>query len=149
MKIIAFSLTGRGEYGRRYFAEALTATTDEQRIAAVRYFNRFYTQKIGVLQGGFLQSSFSLTEVRVLYELAHREQLTATQLARELALDQGYLSRILSDFAQRGLIKKTQSEKDARQQHLALTSQREKGLCPAQPTSKRRGGRHARQPLPG
>ena len=98
------------------------ATTDEQRIAAVRYSNRFYTQKIGVLQGGFLQSAFSLTEVRVLYELAHREQLTATQPARHLALDQGYLSRVLSDFAQHGLIKKTQSENDARQQHLSLTS---------------------------
>ena len=106
------------------------ATTDEQRIAAVRYFNRFYTQKIGVLQGGFLQSAFSLTEVRVLYELAHRDQLTATQLARDLDLDQGYLSRILSDFAQRGLIKKTQSEKDARQQHLSLTSKGKKVFAP-------------------
>jgi len=106
------------------------ATTEEQRIAAVRYFNRFYTQKIGVLQGSFLQSPFSLTEVRILYELAHREQLTATQLARELALDQGYLSRILSDFAQRSLIKKTQSEKDARQQHLALTSKGKKVFAP-------------------
>lgn len=104
--------------------------TDDQRIAAVRYFNRFYTQKIGVLQGGFLRSTFSLTEVRVLYELAHRDQLTATQLARELALDQGYLSRILSDFAQQGLIKKTQSEKDARQQHLALTSKGKKVFAP-------------------
>jgi DNA-binding MarR family transcriptional regulator/GNAT superfamily N-acetyltransferase len=109
---------------------AAPAQTDERRIAAVRYFNRFYTQKIGVLQGGFLQSSFSLTEVRVLYELAHRDQLTATQLARDLGLDQGYLSRILSDFAQRGLVKKTQSEKDARQQHLSLTAKGKKVFAP-------------------
>jgi DNA-binding MarR family transcriptional regulator/N-acetylglutamate synthase-like GNAT family acetyltransferase len=96
---------------------------DKQQIAAIRSFNRFYTQKIGVLQGGFLQSPFSLTEVRVLYELAHREKPTAAQLARDLGLDQGYLSRILRDFAQRGLIDKTPSEKDARQTYLSLTPQ--------------------------
>ena len=107
-----------------------SAKTDEQRIATVRHFNRFYTQKIGVLHGGFLESSFSLTEVRVLYELAHRDQLIATQLAKELGLDQGYLSRILSDFAQRGLVKKTQSEKDARQQHLSLTAKGKKVFAP-------------------
>ena len=100
-----------------------TIEADEQPIAAVRHFNRFYTQKIGVLEGGFLQSPFSLAEVRVLYELAHRDKPTAVQLAKDLTLDQGYLSRILRDFAQRGLIEKTPSEKDARQQHLSLTSQ--------------------------
>lgn len=105
-------------------------TTDEQHIAAVRYFNRFYSQKIGVLEGGFLQSAFSLTEVRVLYELAHQDTPTATQLVRELDLDQGYLSRILSDFAQRGLITKTPSATDARQQHLSLTTKGKKVFAP-------------------
>jgi DNA-binding MarR family transcriptional regulator/N-acetylglutamate synthase-like GNAT family acetyltransferase len=107
-----------------------TVKTDEQRITAVRLFNRFYTQKIGVLESGFLQSPFSLTEVRVLYELDQRDEVTAAQLARDLALDQGYLSRILRDFAQRGLLEKTPSEKDARQQHLSLTSQGREVFAP-------------------
>jgi DNA-binding MarR family transcriptional regulator len=93
----------------------------EQRIAAVRAFNRFYTQKIGVLAEGLLSSAFSLTEARVLYELAHRDGLTAGQLGRELGLDAGYLSRILSAFARQGLIEKSPSSVDRRQTLLALT----------------------------
>ena len=90
-------------------------------ISAIRKFNRFYTKHIGVLREGHLDSPFSLTEVRVLYELAHRDGLTASELSRELGLDSGYLSRILRSFEQRALIEKTRSESDARQTHLRLT----------------------------
>jgi len=90
-------------------------------VASVRRFNRFYTKHIGVLREGHLDSPFSLTEVRVMYELAHQSRPTAAELARELALDSGYLSRILRSFEQRGLIEKSRSESDARQAHLRLT----------------------------
>jgi DNA-binding MarR family transcriptional regulator/GNAT superfamily N-acetyltransferase len=102
----------------------MTATADPTLaapIAAVRQFNRFYTKHIGVLREGHLDSPFSLTEVRVLYELAHQDASTATDLARELEIDPGYLSRILRKFEQRGLIEKTRSESDARQTHLRLS----------------------------
>ncbi|MBI2517073.1 MAG: MarR family transcriptional regulator [Opitutae bacterium] len=91
-------------------------------VDAVRHFNRFYTRKIGVLHDGLLDSPFSLTEVRVLYELAHRPELTATDVQRELDLDAGYLSRMLARFARKRLITRTRSEQDGRQTHLGLTA---------------------------
>ena len=92
------------------------------RVAAVRRFNRFYTQQMGILQEGLLRSPFSLTEVRVLYELAHRDAPTAKALAVDLHLDPGYLSRILQRFKQQRLVKQYASESDGRQRLLALTA---------------------------
>jgi DNA-binding MarR family transcriptional regulator/GNAT superfamily N-acetyltransferase len=96
----------------------------ERRIAAVRAFNRFYTQRIGVLSDHLLESPFALTGVRVLYELAHwseAEPATATVLARKLALDEGYLSRILHGFRQRGLVGRRGIPGDGRRKAIALT----------------------------
>jgi len=92
-----------------------------ERIAAVRSFNRFYTKKIGMLREGMLESRFSLSEVRVLYELAHRKSTTAAELARDLGLDAGYLSRILRRFAHQGLVSRRPSATDGRQTRLTLT----------------------------
>ncbi len=97
-------------------------TRFDDRVAAVRHFNRFYTRQIGLLNDGFLDSPFSLTEVRVLYELAHRDQPTATELGETLGLDAGYLSRMLRGFVHRGLVTRQRSPKDGRQNHLSLTA---------------------------
>lgn len=100
------------------------AETDLSRnIAVIRSFNRFFTRRIGVLNAEFLSSPFSLSEVRVMYELAHRKTATASELSRELEMDAGYLSRILQGFQRRGLIEKQPSEVDGRQSYLLLTQQ--------------------------
>jgi DNA-binding MarR family transcriptional regulator/N-acetylglutamate synthase-like GNAT family acetyltransferase len=90
-------------------------------VAAVRRFNRFYTKLIGALDEGHLKSPFSLTEVRVLYELAHQDQVTARDLAIGLNLDPGYLSRILQRFTRQKLITHRRASHDARQRLLTLT----------------------------
>lgn len=104
--------------------------TLEHRIRTVRRFNRFYTRQIGVLNEGVFRSPFSLIEVRVLYELAHRAKPTATELADDLGLDAGYLSRILREFGRRGLVRKSPSSTDARQRHLSLTALGRKIFAP-------------------
>ena len=108
----------------------------EQRVAAVRRFNRFYTKKIGLLHEGYLASAFSLTEGRVLYELAHQDTVTASELGRELGLDPGYLSRILRAFEKRGLIERTRSKTDGRQSLLALTRRGHDAFAPLDTRSR-------------
>ena len=93
---------------------AISTIDFEARVGAVRRFNRLYTRRIGVLEDGFLGSPYSLTQARVLYELAQRPRSTATQVAAELGLDHGYLSRILRGFIERGLVVKTASPDDRR-----------------------------------
>lgn len=90
-------------------------------VTAVRRFNRFYTRQIGVLQEHLLKSPFSLTEVRVLYELAHQKHITAGQLCQDLDLDRGYLSRMLQNFEAQGWIKTATSPDDRRKVFLSLT----------------------------
>jgi DNA-binding MarR family transcriptional regulator/GNAT superfamily N-acetyltransferase len=90
-------------------------------IATIRRFNRFYTRQIGLLEEGLLDSPFSLTEVRLLYEIAQRPGITATELRRTLALDAGYLSRILRGLRRQGLVSARPPASDRRQRCLGLT----------------------------
>src|SRR3712207_4083682 len=102
-----------GKYTRRWrVRKSDTGDVLETRIEAVRRFNRFLTRRIGVLREGLLHSPYSLTEARVLFEVAHRDEVTASDLWRELGLDPGYLSRILGRLEQGGLIGKARSETD-------------------------------------
>lgn len=91
-------------------------------IAAVRAFNRFYTRKLGVLDQHLGKSPFSLSEARVLYELAHRDDLAAKEIGNELGLDPGYLSRIVQNFEEKGLITRKPLPADRRQYQLSLTA---------------------------
>ncbi|CAB3800886.1 bifunctional helix-turn-helix transcriptional regulator/GNAT family N-acetyltransferase [Paraburkholderia caffeinilytica] len=92
-----------------------------RRAQAVRHFNRFYTQHIGALHEHLAKSAFSLTEVRVLHELSRGRAQTASVLGRNLGLDSGYLSRLLTSFERRNLITRRPSDSDARQSLIALT----------------------------
>lgn len=94
----------------------------------LRKFNRFYTKRLGLLDAGHLQSAFSLAEVRVLYELAHRERPTASDVAAALGMDAGYLSRILRRLRQHGLVAARPVPHDGRQRRLSLTSKGRKSF---------------------
>jgi DNA-binding MarR family transcriptional regulator/GNAT superfamily N-acetyltransferase len=108
----------------------------DQHVAAARRFNRFYTRRIGMLNQGVYHSPFSLTEVRVLYELAHRQNLTATELGKDLGLDAGYLSRMLRGFEKRALIHRVPSAGDGRQHLLSLTAKGQKAFAPLEARSR-------------
>lgn len=97
----------------------------EERITVVRRFNRFFTRHLGVLREGLLHSPYSLTESRIIYEIANRDNLIAADLSRELGLDAGYLSRILDLLSQRKLIQKVPSGSDGRQRLIHLTKEGE------------------------
>lgn len=100
-----------------------SGTTTDDRVADVRTFNRFYTRVIGVLREGLLRSPYSLTEARVIFELAQREVTEAVELRRLLDIDAGYLSRILSRFEADGLAVRRRSGVDGRRQVVVLTDQ--------------------------
>ena len=94
---------------------------DEAAVAAVREFNRFYTNVIGLLRGKYLDTSYSLTEARLLFELAQRDTSEVTDLRRTVDIDPGYLSRILARFESDGLIARQRSAADGRRQVIRLT----------------------------
>jgi DNA-binding MarR family transcriptional regulator/predicted GNAT family acetyltransferase len=112
----------------------------DRRIQAVRAFNRFYTRRIGVVREGYLRSRFSLTEARVLYELAQTSGLTATQIGAALDLDAGYLSRMLRRFEQDGLLTRGASETDKRRNILALTEAGRAAFAPLDQRSRQEIG---------
>ncbi|MGZ3678056.1 MAG: bifunctional helix-turn-helix transcriptional regulator/GNAT family N-acetyltransferase [Ktedonobacterales bacterium] len=107
----------------------MAVETLQERVESVRQFNRFFTRQIGVLREGLLHSPYSLTEARIIFELGHRNEVTATDLCRELGLDPGYLSRILARLEQQGLLEKVRSESDGRARLLSLTADGEKAFA--------------------
>ena len=104
-------------------------TTQLAAAARVRRFNRFYTQRIGLLDADHLHTPFSLAEARVLYEVAHRDRPTASALTAALDLDAGYLSRLLRGLRQRGLLTARPAPDDRRRRELALTAQGRKAFA--------------------
>lgn len=110
--------------------------TLDRRVAAVRRFSRFHTQRIGLLHAGYLGSPFSLAESRVLYELAHRDGASAAELSRDLGLDRGYLSRILGGFEKRRLLTRATSKTDGRRSHIVLTERGRDAFAPLHARSR-------------
>lgn len=100
----------------------MAAAPDTRQVEAVRSFNRFYTRQIGVLEEGMLDTSFTLTQARVLFELGHRKGLSASEISAALGLDLGYLSRIVQGFAAQGLVARKRSAEDGRRVLLSLTA---------------------------
>jgi DNA-binding MarR family transcriptional regulator/GNAT superfamily N-acetyltransferase len=113
------------------------ASISAAQIARVRAFNREYTRRIGVLSEGLLDSPYSLTEARVMYEIAHRRDITAKELAEDLNLDRGYLSRVLKGFETKKLLVRTPSAEDGRRQHLRLTPAGTRVFAPLEKRSRK------------
>ncbi len=90
-------------------------------IAKIRSFNRFYTNLIGLLEQRFLNTPYSLTESRVLYEISHMEECTAKKIRENIVIDEGYLSRIIDKFIRQGLVKKSPAPQDKRLHIIVLT----------------------------
>src|SRR5215475_1337434 len=120
-----------------------------QAIRAVRHFNRFYTKQIGLLQDRMLSSPFSLTEVRILYEVAHMRQPTASDLIEELGMDAGYLSRSLRKLGQLGLLHREKSTEDGRKIFLSLTRKGKNTFRPLEFRSNRQVARMLDRLAPG
>lgn len=116
-------------------SSSVQAPVPAESVKAVRRFNRFFTRRVGVLDP-YLGSDLSLTDVRVLYELAHREAPVASELARDLGLDGGYLSRVLRRFESAGWIQRTPHPTDARQSVLRLTPPGREAFEPLQQRSR-------------
>jgi DNA-binding MarR family transcriptional regulator/GNAT superfamily N-acetyltransferase len=108
----------------------------DQDVAAVRAFNRFYTRKLEVLDQHLLKTPFSLSEARVMYELAHRGELSAKEIGGELGLDPGYLSRIVQKFEEDGLITRKALATDRRQYQLSLTAKGRAAFAKLERTSQ-------------
>jgi DNA-binding MarR family transcriptional regulator/GNAT superfamily N-acetyltransferase len=106
-------------------------------VSSVREFHRFYTRQIGLLNEGLHASPFSLTQVRVLYELGHRPPSTATEIGRDLGLDPGYLSRVLAGFLRQGLLRRERAPSDKRRRLLRLSGKGERTLKPLEKASDR------------
>ncbi len=103
------------EYPRRIVLPA-------KAVGSIRQFNRFYTALIGVLDRRILRSPYSLTEVRILYEVAHDDGANARRLVNALGIDEGYLSRTIDSLERRGLLSRRRSTADGRLFHLSLTA---------------------------
>lgn len=108
----------------------------DRTVAAIRDFNRFYTRKIGLVDGT-ASRPFSLAEARVLFELARLERPTATQIRKELGLDAGYMSRILGEFERQKLVKRERSAGDERRKALSLTAKGQRAFAPLDERSSR------------
>ena len=106
----------------------MTVASMKDAIASVRGFSRFYTRRIGVLDEALLGSAFNLAEGRIVYEIAHRDRTTASDLVADLDLDRGYLSRLIKGLEKRGFLKRRSSQTDARQSILELTPKGRRGL---------------------
>jgi DNA-binding MarR family transcriptional regulator len=105
----------------KYFKYDVPMMQTQEFIEKIRSFNRFYTNIIGLLDQHFLDSPYSLIEVRVLYEIRHTEECSAKKIREQITIDEGYLSRIIDKFIKNGLITKTPSPQDRRLHLIVLT----------------------------